>query len=218
MTFTACRKPEVGRGVFEFTNKTYLAMGDSYTAGDAVYVGDSFPVQLVAKLNASGVKTDPPHVFAFTGWTTTNLLEALKLYRLDDKYDFVTLLIGVNNQYMKQSKEVYRQEFRELLDIAVSHSRGGRATVFVLSIPDWSVTPFGKLKDTEEAVREVASFNEINRKESGDASVTYIDITEISRLAAIDPAYTSGDSLHPSGKMYAEWAEKLFPLVKARVF
>jgi lysophospholipase L1-like esterase len=133
---------------------------------------------------------------------------------MDDKYDFVTVLIGVNNQYVKKSISAYRAEFIEILNLAIVRSRGGRATVYVISIPDWSVTPFGKLKDTKLESASIDLYNNVNREESKNASVNYVDITPASRIADTDDSYTSIDGLHPSYKMYREWVGKLYPLVK----
>jgi len=36
-----------------------------------------------------------------------------------------------------------------------------------------------------------------------------VDITPGSRLASSDPALIAEDGLHPSAKMYSEWASKL---------
>ena len=195
-------------------SKTFLALGDSYTSGEGVIQSESFPFQLAAKLRVAGVQIETPHVIAQTGWTTVNLLAALKEEPMDEKYDFVTVLIGVNNQYVKRSLTEYRSHFLEILNSAISHSRGGRATVYVISIPDWTVTPFGKLKDTKAESASVDVYNNVNREESNNASVNYIDITAASRKADTDESYTSIDELHPSQKMYREWVEKLYPLVK----
>ena len=194
--------------------KTFLALGDSYTWGEGVIQAESFPFQLAAKLDSGGFDMEIPHIIAKTGWTTINLLEALHEVPMDDKYDFVTVLIGVNNQYVKKSISAYRAEFTEILNLAISRSRGGRATVYVISIPDWSVTPFGKLKDTKLESASVDVYNDVNREESKNASVNYIDITAASRIADADDSYTSIDGLHPSYKMYREWVGKLYPLVK----
>ncbi|MEJ7692454.1 GDSL-type esterase/lipase family protein [Daejeonella sp.] len=194
--------------------KTFLALGDSYTSGEGVLQSESFPFLLNAKLKAAGIQIETPHVIAETGWTTINLLAALKEEPLKDKYDFVTVLIGVNNQYVKRSLTEYRSHFIEILDTAISHSRGGGATVYVISIPDWSVSPFGKLKDTKLESASIDTYNNVNREESKVASVNYIDITSASRIAETDVSYTSIDGLHPSQKMYNDWVEKLYPLVR----
>ncbi len=214
----SCNKVELNRTPQKLMDKTYLALGDSYTVGDAILQKESFPYQLVQQLNASGVKTEEPTVVAFTGWTTANLITGISQAKLADKYDFVTLLIGVNNQYVQASEDIYRKEFHELLNTAISHSGGGRATVFVLSIPDWGVTPFGKLKAPRDVSSEINRFNAINKEEAHNASVHYIDITSGSRLAESDQSLTSIDSLHPSGKMYAEWVKQLLPLVRKELY
>ena len=195
-------------------DKTYLALGDSYTIGEAVSTEESFPYQLVAQLNSGGVKTLKPRIIAYTGWTTGNLISAINQEKINEKYDFVTLLIGVNNQYMKHSPEIYRKEFAGLLNTAVNYSAGGKATVFVISIPDWGVTDFGKLKNPKEVAIEIDKFNAINKEATYNAGVHYIDITPGSRLAANDTTLISIDGLHPSGKMYAEWVKQLLPLVR----
>ena len=56
--------------------KTFSALGDSYTLGEAVFPGESFPFQLADKLSAGGVKAGPLHVIASSAWTTINLLAA----------------------------------------------------------------------------------------------------------------------------------------------
>ena len=214
----SCSKPELPQSIIQFSDKSYLALGDSYTVGDAVYQEESFPFQLVDQLNTAGIKTSDPDIVAYTGWTTRNLIDGINQAKLKEKYDFVTLLIGVNNQYMKYSKDTYRKEFAELLNTAISHSAGGRATVFVISIPDWGVTPFGQLKNPAEAAVEIDAFNKINQEEAFIARVHYIDITPDSRLAGTDQSLTSIDGLHPSGKMYAGWVKKLMPLLKAELY
>ena len=216
LVVSSCNKNELqsSSGGKHSEIKTFLALGDSYTSGEGVIQSESFPFQLADKFKAGGVKMETPHVIAKTGWTTINLLAALKDEPLDEKYDFVTVLIGVNNQYVKRSLSEYRTHFVEILNKAISHSRGGRSTVYVLSIPDWTVTPFGKLKDTKLETASVDIYNKVNKEESKNASVTYLDITAASRIADTDDSYTSIDGLHSSYKMYKEWADKLYPLIK----
>ncbi len=214
LSVSSCRKQVDASGGEHLGMKTFLALGDSYTSGEAVIQSESFPFQLADKLRAEGFKVENPHVIASTGWTTINLLAALKNEPLKEKYDFVTVLIGVNNQYVKSSLNEYRTHFVEILNKAISHSRGGRATVYVLSIPDWTVTPFGKLKDTKLESASVDIYNKVNREESKNANVHYVEITAASRIADTDDSYTSTDGLHPSYKMYKDWADKLYPLIK----
>ena len=49
----SCKKVELGRVIFPPQDKTYLALGDSYTVGDAIYREESFPYQLTERLKKS---------------------------------------------------------------------------------------------------------------------------------------------------------------------
>jgi lysophospholipase L1-like esterase len=198
--------------------KTYLALGDSYTIGEAVPEDNAFPYQLVSTLREKGVKFNKPEIIATTGWTTDELIKAIKEKDLKDKYDLVTLLIGVNNQYRGYSKENYQAEFKELLETALLFADGHNERVLVISIPDWGVTPFAEKGDRDAAKisAEIDAFNAINREEALKAVVTYVDITPDSRKAATDMTLLANDGLHPSGKMYADWAEKLSAAISAR--
>lgn len=192
---------------------TYLALGDSYTIGESVEESERFPVQLVNLLHQQNVNISKPDIVAVTGWTTGNLLNALNASPPKNKYSFVTLLIGVNNQYQGRSLDEYKVQFAELLKRAISYAGNDTGHVFVLSIPDYSVTPFAQGYDTHKIAKEIDQFNEANKIISSDMGVQYIDITPISREAKNDPSLTASDGLHPSGKQYLKWDEVLAPLI-----
>ena len=195
--------------------RTYLALGDSYTIGQSVATSERFPVQTVAMLNNVNIKFRQPEIIAQTGWTTGNLT-----FRLDNtpplqsQYDIVTLLIGVNNQYQGRTQEEYRQQFTTLLERSIQYAGNNKQHVFVLSIPDYGVTPFASGRNRELIAKQIDSFNTINRTISLQYRVNYIDITGDTRLAATDPSLVATDGLHPSGTEYAVWAAKLAPMVR----
>lgn len=198
------------------TPLTYLALGDSYTIGEAVAQQESFPFQLSAKLREDGVNVvASPKVIARTGWTTDELQSAIKAENLTQTFDFVTLLIGVNNQYRGYPRTTYRKEFKELLQTAISFAGANKKHVFVVSIPDWGVTPFGKSsgRDLKVIADEIDAFNAIAKEETLAMGVSYTDITPGSRKADTDAALVAKDGLHPSGKMYGEWVAKLMAQV-----
>ena len=192
---------------------TMLCLGDSYTIGESVAEQDRFPMQTVELLKKDGINFDKPTIIAKTGWTTDELAAAIKEanYTAPAEGAYVTLLIGVNNQYRNRDAEQYRVEFVSLLKTAVAYAHGKTNHVFVLSIPDWGQTPFAE-KDSrsrEEIGKAIDLFNSINKQESLNAHVNYIDITPISRQIKEHPDFVAGDGLHPSGKMYGEWAKLL---------
>ncbi len=192
---------------------TYLALGDSYTIGESVAESDRFPVQLVTLLKNQGVKIEDPDIVAVTGWTTGNLLNALNTNPPKTNYSFVTLLIGVNNQYQGRSLDEYKTQFSQLLNLAIACAANRKVHVFVLSIPDYSVTPFGNNIDKAETAQQIDQFNEANKIISQNAGVNYIDITPISRDAKDNASLVARDGLHPSSIQYLKWDQMLVPLV-----
>ncbi len=195
------------------TSKTYLALGDSYTIGESVPDAGRFPVQTVNLLRLQNIQIKDADIVATTGWTTGNLLNALDTHPPKKNYLYVTLLIGVNNQYQHRTLDEYKSQFTELLNRAISYAGNNKAHVFVLSIPDYSVTPFASGSDTAQIAKEIDKFNEENKTISLNEGVHYIDITSISRGAKNDPSLIAGDGLHPSAIQYKKWSELLAPLM-----
>lgn len=194
---------------------TYLALGDSYTIGESVAPAERWSVQLAEMLKQHQLNVAQPHIIARTGWTTAELQAGIASSDLaTNTYDLVSLLIGVNNQYRGQSVDTYRKEFGALLGTAVRFARGNAKRVFVLSIPDWGVSPFAAGRDKTQIANEIDTFNAIAKEECRRAGIVYIDITPLSRLAAADPTYIANDQLHFSGKMYERWATEALPAVK----
>lgn len=190
---------------------TYLALGDSYTIGESVPLPESFPHLLAVQLAGKGLPVAVPQIIATTGWTTDELQAAIQAEKHAGPFDLVTLLIGVNNQYRGYAMDTYRKEFAALLDQAIGFAGGRADHVFVVSIPDWGVTPFGKAsgRPVDQIAVEIDAFNALNREESERRQVSYTDITPGSRAAADDLSLVAADGLHYSGKMHALWASEV---------
>lgn len=195
--------------------KTYLALGDSHTIGESVSAEESYPYQLVKDLNKYNLQFNEPKIVAQTGWTTSALKYGISIMPLNRKYDVVTLLIGVNNQYRGLSPTEYRKEFVELLNMAIKYADGKKTHVFVLSIPDWGVTPFGREQNKAMQISmEIDAFNKINKEETLKMDIVYLDITTESRSALNDRSLIATDGLHPSARMYADWVLMLSPEIQ----
>jgi len=193
----------------------YLALGDSYTIGESVPENERWSNQLAELLRASPQldgRDVEVTIIARTGWTTAELWQGIEMRAIQPPYDMVSLLIGVNNQYRGYDINEYREQFRFLLEKAIEYAGDKPANVFVLSIPDWGVTPFAAGRDAAKIAQEIDSFNAVNREEAEKLGIAYVDVTPVSRQAANDPSLIAGDGLHPSGRMYAEWAKLTLPI------
>jgi lysophospholipase L1-like esterase len=190
----------------------FLALGDSYTIGESVAEPQRWPVQLVNALMLEGFSCHQPEIVAVTGWRTDDLKKAIDKRDLPKDFNLVSLLIGVNNQYQGKSLQGYETEFEALLKMAIEYGSGMRSHVFVLSIPDYGYTPFGKEKQSEIS-QQIDAFNKINKAIAKKHGVTYIDITDISRRGFDEPGLVADDGLHPSGKMYALWVERILQVM-----
>lgn len=196
---------------------SYLALGDSYTIGEKVAAEENFPNQVVQLLRHEKLNFKKPEIIAKTGWTTDELQAGINKAELQKQYDFVSLLIGVNNQYRGKTVADYIPEFEALLQKAISLAGDKAEKVIVLSIPDWGVTPFAKESDRKKIATEIDAFNKANKEIADKYQVHYIDITPGTREAETDVSLLAEDGLHPSGKEYKKWADAIASVIKAQL-
>jgi len=186
-----------------------LALGDSYTIGEGVSSEESWPFILRAALAEKKILVEDVRVIAKTGWTTGELIEAIEKAGPHGPYDLVTVLAGVNNQYRGLNLHDYGKEFGRLIEMAASFADGHYNKVLILSIPDWGVTPFAADRDRAAIASEIDEFNRVGREAAAKRNVTFIDITEDSRALGKEEAMLTADGLHPSGKMYRIWVDRI---------
>ncbi|MBW3551651.1 MAG: SGNH/GDSL hydrolase family protein [Proteobacteria bacterium] len=195
---------------------TYLALGDSYTIGEGVPESGRWPVQLAHALRAEGIALQDPRIIATTGWTTDELSDAIDAAEPLGEFDFVSLAIGVNNQYRGRDVEEYREQFAALLERAIAFAGDRPGRVLVLSIPDWGVTPFAHAEapHRDSISREIDAFNAAAREVCAARGVAFVDITPVSRARGAEAAMLAGDGLHPSALMYGEWMRQALPVAR----
>ena len=203
---------------------SYLALGDSYTIGEAVLPEGNFPSQTVSLLNTTAVGAQSrrqgfaaPRIIAKTGWTTDELDAAIDTENITGTYDYVSLLIGVNNQYRGRSVNEYKVQFHHLLQRAIGFAGGQTAHVFVLSIPDWGVTPFAEGRDRNVIASEIDQYNAAAAAICSQHAVRFIDITTAQRPDGNKPGFLAEDGLHPSALEYTKWATQLAAAIEAQI-
>jgi lysophospholipase L1-like esterase len=193
--------------------KTYLALGDSYTIGEQVLLEENFPNQTVQLLNTTAggglIKFAKPQIIATTGWATDELDDAITKANINTTFDIVSLLIGVNNQYRERAVKNFEIEFEHLLQRAIQFVNNKPTNVFVLSIPDWGVTPFAADRDKIRIAEEIDAYNLVCKNAAQKFNTHFIDITTAQRIDGNKDEFLAADKLHPSGKEYKKWAYQL---------
>ena len=201
--FSSCKKMSL--------KESYLALGDSYTVGESISKKHTWPKQLVDSLKKRNIFLSEPRIIAKTGWTTDELKKAINDSSLDYPYDWVSLLIGVNNQYRGRDLGEFKLQFESLLSEAIAFTGNRKERVFVISLPDWGSMPFAKDRDPNKIAIEIDNFNQIIYEVCAFENIKFIDITPITRNIYSNPNWIAKDSLHPSKEQYSKWVEKIIP-------
>lgn len=191
----------------------YLALGDSYSIGEGVPADARWPMQLARRLRADGIALEDPRIIATTGWTTDELSAAMDAAEPLGEWDFVSLLVGVNDQYRGRDAESFRAAFATLLERAIRLARHRADRVLVLTIPDWGVTPFGAQsgRDRAQIAAQLDAYNAVVRDASRHRGAALVDIAAVSRRVGGEPAMLAADGLHPSAALYSEWTALALP-------
>ena len=195
-------------------NISYLALGDSYTIGEGVEAQGRWPMQLAQALRETGIAIQDPRIIATTGWTTDELSAAMAAEEPLGTWDFVSLLIGVNDQYRGRGVDDYLDQFTRLLQRAIALANGRADCVLVLSIPDWGVTPFAAAsgRDLRQIADELGAYNAAARELCTAHGVAFVDITGVSLERGSAADMLAEDGLHPSAAMYTQWIRLATPV------
>jgi len=195
-------------------NFQLIALGDSYTIGQSVCENCRFPAQLKDSLQARFTTLDTFNleIIAQTGWTTTNLKNAISNANPQTDFDLVTLLIGVNNQYQNKPFELYETEFIELVTTAISLVGGDASKLIVVSIPDYAYTPFGQASNALNISTQLELYNTYAQTYCAENNLKYVYITDITQQGLDNIALVATDNLHPSTLAYTKFVERILPL------
>ena len=200
-------------------NFNFLALGDSYTIGESVCDTCRWPAQLKASLIDEIPNSEISlSIIAQTGWTTTDLLQAISEASPSNDNNLVSLLIGVNNQYQGKPFSIYETEFVQLLDIAIEKAGGNKTKVMVVSIPDYAFTPFGQaMSNPNQITSDIIEYNTFAESVCTQRGISFVNITDITQEGLNDPSLVATDGLHPSEAAYTLFVERLISVAKLKL-
>ena len=191
----------------------YVALGDSYTIGTSVEVADHYPNQLVVALGPDAPTLRLVANLGVNGYTSADLIreELPALNRLEP--EFMTVLIGVNDVVQGVTIEAYERNVVTILDALLAHVPPER--VVTVAIPDYTATPAGAdYGDPNQQHAAIVASNAVMERLAGARGIAYVDIFDLSLRAAEDRALVADDGLHPSGKQYGLWVERIRPVAE----
>ena len=188
---------------------SFLALGDSYTIGEGVEESKRWPNQFIDIAYEKGLYFEKPKIIAQTGWKTYDLLNAINETNFTKKYDYVSLLIGVNNQFNSRSIYEFEEDLDKIMD-KIDIVRKNNGSTIIISIPDWGYTPFAESYNRDTISYEINLFNKSLKNFADKNDIKYVDVTEISRKTLNEDDLLASDNLHPNGLMYLEWAKKIY--------
>ena len=188
---------------------SFLALGDSYTIGEGVEESKRWPNQFIEIAYEKGLYFEKPKIIAQTGWKTYDLLNAINETNFTKKYDYVSLLIGVNNQFNSRSIYEFEEDLDKIMD-KIDIVRKNNGSTIIISIPDWGYTPFAESYNRDTISYEINLFNKSLKNFADKNDIKYVDVTEISRKTLNEDDLLASDNLHPNGLMYLEWAKKIY--------
>jgi acyl-CoA thioesterase I len=192
----------------------YAAIGDSYSIGEGASPEQAWPSLLAAHLTQAGMPVTLVANPSRTGWTTQQAIDDELPVWQAARPELASVQIGVNDWVQGVDAQTFQHRLRVLLN-AVQQVIPDTNRVFLVTIPDFSVTPAGALYiGDRDAVAGLTEFNNIIRQEAAARGLQVVDLFTLSQHMKNNPALTASDGLHPSAKEYALWEEIIFPVVK----
>lgn len=188
----------------------YVAVGDSYTIGNGVRDVERWPNILTKHLDEYGLHVELIANPSVSGYTVQDAIRNELPVVQETKPDFVTVLIGANDNFRDEDVKVYENDLKELLD-GIQNALTKRDNLLLITIPDYSKSLAGKDYGAgEEISRGISQYNEVIKTQGRERGLRVVDIYPLSQTLTTDDYFIS-DGLHPSGKGYIEW-EKLILL------
>jgi acyl-CoA thioesterase-1 len=189
----------------------YVALGDSYTICEGAKEDQAWPTILAKDLTDNGVTVELVANPSRTGWTTEDLIDNELQICEQNKPDFVTLLIGVNDWVQQVDIETYHRRLIFIID-KVEALLPNKKNLLLVTIPDFGVTPTGAMYSGGRDITEgIKKFNSIIVEEAKKRNLETVDVFPETQKMKGQADLIARDGLHPSAKEYAIWEKMIYP-------
>ena len=102
-----------------------------------------------------------------------------------------------------------------MVNQAITFAKGNKNNVIIISIPDYAFTPFGNGSMTIS--NEIDLYNSFAENYCNENNITFVTITDITRLGLSQPNLVATDGLHPSELAYSKFVERILPIAKMKL-
>jgi len=190
----------------------YIAFGDSYTICTGTSnVNEHWPNILANQLTKEGIKTELVANPSRNGFSTQNVIDYELPLLKTQTIDFATLLIGVNDWVRQVDITTYHKNLNYCID-EIQKKLSHKNHLLLITIPDFGVTPQGKLYGSGRDISKgISEFNDIIKSEAKKRGLICVDIFTLSQQMKNNKDLVSEDGLHPSAKEYAMWETFILP-------
>jgi acyl-CoA thioesterase I len=194
----------------------YVALGDSYTIGTAVAgPAERWPDQLVERCRVPGgqARLELAANLGVNGFTSRDVVEVELPALAGLAPGFASILVGVNDVVQGVPPETYEANLETILAALLASLPPSR--IVAVTTPDYTVTPqgsaYGDPGVQSAAIRRAnASFERLARARG----IAVVDVHDLSLRAATDRSLVADDGLHPSGRQYRLWVDRIAPVVE----
>jgi len=191
---------------------TYISIGDSYTIGNGNLEENRWPNVLTRHLNRNGgMKIKLIANLAVSGFTVEDAARKELPVVKQLQPDFVTVLIGTNDNFHLTPANTYEKELKAFLDELQSLMKEPK-NIVLITIPDYSKSPAATGSNIQGVSESIQEYNKIIKSEAEKRGLKVADIFPVSQITTGADDYIS-DGLHPSAQGYAKWEKEIYPVV-----
>jgi acyl-CoA thioesterase-1 len=193
---------------------SYTALGDSTGVGVGAREGGGYVARLFERIRKERAGARLTNL-CVSGATTEDVLREQVRPAIRTRPTLITLGIGINDIGHGMSVEIFSRNYEEIIRRLKTETD---ARIVVTNVPDISFAPVIPRSEHEHLRRRINTFNEKIRAIAERYKLHMVDAySETHKVIESHPEFFSDDGFHPSDTGYEQWAEVMWPTVKAAI-